>query len=148
LSNMLWFDLVIHGWSNIYKDTSEQDITWYAHSLWIPSIVIECWQHNDPDATQVAYKSILRFMWFHGIIDYPHDTISSIKHIKLQRLYKMKKTWKFVKERTNWDFVSLWEVIAEYEDWEKVFSDYTWYIILPKTFANIGDERFYIGTQE
>lgn len=147
LSNALWIDTIIHGWSKIYDASWEQDLSWFAHSLWIPSIVIECWQHLDPDATYIAYEAILRFLWLNGIIDHINESLPNTKHIMMQKLYKMEKQWKFIQERRNADPVSKWQTIVIYDDWEKVISDYNWYIVLPKTFANIGDEWFYIGTK-
>lgn len=147
LTNNLWFDLIIHGRPDMYPSDGAKDPSSYAHKQWKPWIVIECGQHDDAEAVDVAYNAITNFMHQYGIIDQQWSKIASPKHVSMKKLVYMEKKGSFVKKWKNGDPIQQWDVIATYDDtWEILMADLDGYIILPKNFAHVGDEWFYLGT--
>lgn len=148
ITNSLWFDLIIHGRPNMYPDDGAKDPSSYAHKQWKPWIVIECGQHNDPQTIDVAYNAIKNFMHHYGIIDQQGTKITNPKHVTMQKLVYMEKKWSFKKQWKNGDSIKKWDVIAVYDTtWETITADFDGYIILPKHFADVWDERFYLATK-
>lgn len=148
LANALWFDMVVHWRSNIYEWNQWWDVTSFAYKLGIPSVVIECWQHNDPDAVAIAEQAIMRFLSYYWIIDGLDPIKVDTKHLMMQKLYKMEFEWTFQKDRKHWDFIREWEIIAEYKQWWKIIANEDCYIILPKHFAKPWDEWFYLWVEQ
>ena len=83
----------------------------------------------------------------YSLIDFKIQKVKQ-KHITMQKLYYMQKQGTFIRDWKHWDTLSLGEDIAIYDDGEYIKSEYNGWIILPKTFANKGDERFYIWTEK
>lgn len=145
LINNLWFDLVIHGWNDMYPNDGAKDPSSYMADQWKTWVVVECGQHEDPQSTVVAYNALKNFMGYYGAIDHTIQYKADMVHVMMKKLTYMSKPWSFVKERKNGDPIQLWEHIATYDDGEKIFSDIEWYIVLPKNYAPLWKEWFYLA---
>lgn len=147
LASNLWFELVVHGRPDMYPNDGAKDPSSYAHQQWKTAIVVECGQHNDPEATEIAYNSIKNFLHYYGFISEWWKKPQSINHIAMKKLVYMDKgkVWTFSQKRKTGDEIKKWDVIAIYDDWEKVISEIEWYIILPKHYAQPWWEWFYLA---
>jgi uncharacterized protein len=149
ITHNLWFDIIIQGWPDMYPDDWAKDPSSYAYNQWKPWIVVECGQHQDPEAPLIAYNAIKDFLHHYWLIaEWWNNTPASIHHIMMKKMvYMQDKQWIFIKERKNWDTIKKWDIIAIYDDGEKVFSDIDGYIVLPKHWAKPWGERFYLAQQ-
>lgn len=147
LTNNLWFNLVVHGRTNMYPNDWAKDPSSYMHSQWKTAVVVECGQHNDPGSEEIAYNSIKNFLYYYGMIADCWKKADIINHVIMKELFYMdrNKHWIFVKKRKNGDPIQKWEIIAIYDDWKKIFSDIEWCIILPKHYAKSWEEWFYLA---
>lgn len=148
LSNSLWPDLIVHGRPAMYPNDEGKDITSHARKFWIPSVVIECWQHQDPAAVDIAYQAIKNFMSNYRLIDMEHKKAWIPKtNLMMKKKYMMEKPGSFAKGWKNGDDFVAGELIAVYEDGEQIIAAEDGNIILPKHYANFGEERFYFATK-
>jgi hypothetical protein len=143
--------LVVHWRPDMYPNDGAKDPSSYAHSQWKVWVVIECWQHNDSKAPEIAYNGIKNFLKHYGLIQEGwNKSDSPIKHVIMKKLVYMgkEKVWIFFKQWKNWDPIRKDELIATYSDGEKIYSDIDWYIILPKAFSVPWAEWFYLATKD
>ena len=147
LTNNLWFDLIVHGRPDMYSNDWAKDPSSYMHRQWKTAVVVECGQHNDPEAENIAYNSIKNFLYYYDMISECWKQADIINHVIMKKLYYMdsNRHWTFAQERKNGDTIKKWQIIGMYSDWEKVLSDIEWFIILPKHYAELWKEWFYLA---
>ncbi len=139
-----WIKQVISWRWEIYQDNWERCTDDYAYNIWIKWVCIECWQHEDPDAPEVAYRSIIN-MWKHlWLFDWKVDYIADQYRFHIERLCYKKYDGAFVRSRKHWDAIQAWTVIAKYDNWKKIIAEYDWFLLLPKHWAKKWDEWFYL----
>ncbi len=61
----------------------------YAMSVGVPSLTIECGQHNSPDAIAIAKQSMINVMALYGIVDPSHSAPLSDKPTQYYRVTKI-----------------------------------------------------------
>lgn len=113
----------------------------YAHISWKKGLCIECWQHNDPNAVQVAYDAIMNILKYLSIIQWTTIKSEYMRKIKLYKTIYKKKEWVLRKNLRHWDCVSEWDIVATYDDNSQEIVRTDGIIILPKSWANVWEQR-------
>jgi uncharacterized protein len=149
LASNLWFDLVVHGRPDMYPDDGAKDPSSYAHKQWKTAVVIECGQHNDPEAEGIAYHAIKNFLYHYWLIAEWWKKSDTSDHVIMKKLVYMEKesVGTFAQERKNGDLIKKWELIWSYEDGQEIVSDLDGYILLPKHNAQAWNEWFYLAVK-
>ena len=143
----------ILGWPELYTNKGQglvsYDTTAYTNKVGKIGILIECGQHSDPKAVDVAYDAIIRTLAdFNVISDIGNKSVVNIdmKEITMTDLFiKNAEGDHFVSEWKHLDKVSVGQVIAERETGEKILANYDCVMVLPKLKGLVGREWFYLG---
>jgi predicted deacylase len=145
---ILWVQDIVTGWPEMYQGTSDMGTVEYGDTKGVIWTVLECGNHNNANTTLVAKKAILNTLKHFGIIDGEVDMKSSIKIIEAQFFFKKIKPGTLAKIWNHLDPVQKWELIALYDDGEKVIAEQDGYILLPFAWATIWAEWFYFWKEK
>lgn len=99
LAESLGAPLVVHGWTKLYDEIGA-DIATFAQKLNIPAVVVECGQHEDPQAPLRAEEAIYRFLNLYGLINYDAVTRPT-RHIQMHSLIIKEREGQFTQNRKN-----------------------------------------------
>lgn len=135
---------IVKWWPEMYENTDSSDTIWFAHKNNKLGVLIECGNHNDPKSQETARLAISNTLKIFNITDWKPKFLKQYNSITAEKIYLKNKEWLFEKDRNHLDEIKKWEVIANYENWEKIIMPYDWYILLPYLEAQIWDEWFYI----
>lgn len=121
--------------------------TEYARSHGLYGVTLECGQHDDPQAPEVAYQAILQTLSLHGMIDRPlQPPADDIQIIRLVDVIDMAHPDdRFVREWASFDRLRAGEVIGHRHDGRPVTAPEDGYIVFPNPRALPGNEWFYLG---
>ena len=145
--------LAIVGWPKLYENDKRlisYDTTVYAHDKKKDGILVECGQHADPNAPNVAEQVIIHVLKQYQMI--PHG--KNYHAAQPQKLKKIKMTELFIKEHKNDSFSRRWkhleavkkgQVIAKRNSGELIRAPNDRVMMLPKYSPPIGKEWFYLG---
>jgi predicted deacylase len=139
----------VTGWPAIYADQPELnagDTVQYAHETGKHGILIECGRHDDPLAPLVAYDCCLKTLAHLGM-DETAETLTAVPPrvhqatmvIVKERPGRLAKPWR------DLDPVEAGDVLAIYDDGERLLSPVTGTVILPHDGASIGTEWLYLA---
>ncbi len=118
------------------------------------ALTIECGQHLDPLASEVAYKAIEDTLRFFGVIGEQRrrarseggEKVSTLLHI--EKAYFKEKEGRFVTPLKNFQSVRQGEELGRYSDGETVFAEKSAVLVLPRDGAEPGSEWFYYAVSE
>lgn len=140
---ILWVKDIVTGWPEMYQWTSDMGTVEYGDTKGVIWTVLECGNHNNIYASLVAKKAIINTLKYFDIIDGEVGLDSGIKTTEAQFFFKKTKPGEFAKIWNHLDNVKKWEIIAIYDDGEKVMAEDDGYILLPFAGAPIWAEWFY-----
>ncbi len=121
--------------------------TEYARSRGLYGVTLECGQHDDPQAPEVAYQAIRQTLALHGMIDAPLAAPpGKIEIIRLVDVIDMEHPEdRFQREWSSFDRVRAGELIGQRHGGEPVCAPGEGYIVFPNPRALPGNEWFYFG---
>ncbi|NQE47191.1 succinylglutamate desuccinylase/aspartoacylase domain-containing protein [Herbaspirillum rubrisubalbicans] len=121
--------------------------TEYARSKGLYGVTLECGQHDDPQAPEVAYRAILQTLALHDMIDLPlQPPVADIQLIRLVDVIDMDHPQdRFSRDWSSFDRVQQGEVIGHRHDGQAVIAPAAGYIVFPNPRALPGNEWFYFG---
>lgn len=140
------FEHIMVGWNEIFG--GEDDSTCgYGIKKNKVCTTIECGNHNDPVCIDFAKTAIINSMSFLKIANNPL-TISAKKqqYIRMDKVYYKTKEGILVKNWKHLDLVKKGEIIAKFNDGEKIIAESDCLIILPHhNEIKLDTEWFYLG---
>ena len=111
------------------------------------SITLECGQHNDPQAPEVAYRAIRNTLAHLGLVDWPAPALNT--DVELLRLTQVVDRFHaddaFSREWSSFDAVAAGSCIAVRHDGTPVVAQEDGYIVFPNPRAPAGNEWFYLA---
>ena len=121
--------------------------TEYARAHGLYGVTLECGQHDDPRAPQVAYHAIRQTLALLGMIDAPlAPPVEGIEIIRLVDVIDMDHAAdSFTREWASFDRVRQGEVIGHRHGGTAVTAPGDGYIVFPNPLALPGNEWFYFG---
>ncbi len=149
----------IYGWSEAFSNNDQLEdpresmgTTEYTRLKGGIASTLECGHHLNSDNASIGYRAIINAMTFFKLIDNPSQSgQNSCRHscFKMDRLFLKEKPGKFVKEWKHLDKVRQGEVVAIYEDGEKVMAPECGAIVLPKYHFDhiVGVEWFFFAVE-
>ena len=124
--------------------------TEYMRSVGGCALTLECGQHDDPAAPEVAYRAIVNTLAHLSLIDAPEPEPAA--HLEGLRLCdvvpRLHADDAFVQPWTSFDAVTEGQPIARRHDGAVVRAPYAGYVVFPNTAAEVGNEWFYLARAE
>lgn len=121
--------------------------TEYMRSCGGYGVTLECGQHNDPNAPEVARQAIHRCLAHLGMLDEPAPAATA--KIELLRLTHVVDRYhagdQFVRAWASYDPVRQGEVIGTRNDGASVLAPHDGFIVFPNPAAVAGNEWFYFA---
>ena len=123
--------------------------TEFARTQGLYGITLECGQHQDPHAPQVAYQAIRQTLALLGMVDAPlAPPQPGIEVIKLVDVIDMEHAGDlFVREWASFDRVSRGQLIGHRHGGAPVTAPQDGFIVFPNPNALVGNEWFYFGVE-
>jgi hypothetical protein len=111
------------------------------------SLTLECGQHNDPRAPEVAYRAILNTLAFLKLTDHPTPAmVDKIESLHLcEVIDKMHANDVLSREWASFDPLRAGEVIGVRSDGTKIIATSDGFIVFPNPNAVVGQEWFYLA---
>lgn len=123
--------------------------TEYMRSVGGVAITLECGQHDDPEAPEVAYRAIINAMSHLRMIEAPRPQPPAEAQMQVLRLTEVTDRLNFgdsfVKPWASFDAVTDGEVIGRRHDGTEVKAPTDGFIVFPSTKAMPGNEWFYFA---
>ena len=150
---------LLTGWEEAYaasgrkaKPADDEEGTGsieYARRHGALAVNIECGQHKDPNAPEVAYHAIRNALRHLGLTDEPPVTSAPIptRLIALKQVYYRDDAGSFPKPWKHLEPVPAGAVLAMRASGATVTAPTDGFIIMPKIDCPIGEEWFYFGVE-
>jgi predicted deacylase len=124
--------------------------TEYMRSLGGWSLTLECGQHDDPAAPDVAYRAIVNTLAHLQLIDAPDPAPAArMEGLRLCDVVpRLHASDVFVGEWTSFDPVHAGQLIARRHDGTEVRAPRDGYVVFPNVAAEVGNEWFYLAQAE
>ena len=124
--------------------------TEYMRSVGGWSLTLECGQHDDPAAPEVAYRAIVNTLAHLGLIAAPDPAPAArMEGLRLCDVVpRLHAGDAFVREWTSFDPVGAGQPIARRHDGTEVRAPHAGYVVFPNTGAEVGNEWFYLAKAE
>lgn len=120
--------------------------TEYMRSTGGMALTLECGQHQDAEAPEVAYQAIVNTLTHFGLIDGAAPTVHSMAGLRLHHVEdKQHVDDTFVKPWVSFDRVAEGELIGHRASGEAVHAPVAGCIVFPNSKAQAGQEWFYLA---
>lgn len=148
LADILGGKMILYGWDNIYEKTSTPSYCteWCAFQHNTESLTFECGSNGSEESIQNAYTAIIKTLSYFDMIDHQELVSEPSHHVEMKKLYIKEQDGDFVQEFKTITSMTAGDVIAIYNDGTQITMPFDGFLILPKHWAQIGDEWFYIAT--
>ncbi|SHN40319.1 hypothetical protein SAMN05192549_110204 [Duganella sacchari] len=122
--------------------------TEYMRSTGGYALTLECGQHNDPQAPEVAYRAILNTLAFLGLIDAPTPELiapENMEALSMVAVYdKQHADDTFSRNWSSFDPVKQGEEIGRRIDGTPVLAEFDGRILFPDSAAGANSEWYYL----
>ena len=122
--------------------------TEYMRSTGGYALTLECGQHADPQAPQVAYRAIINTLAFHGMIDASSPepiAVEDMEALSMVAVYdKQHADDSFVRQWSSFDPVTQGQQIGNRADGTPVLAEFDGRILFPDAAANANSEWYYL----
>jgi predicted deacylase len=124
--------------------------TEYMRSVGGCALTLECGQHDDPAAPEVAYRAIVNTLAHLKLIDAPDPAPAArIEGLRLCEVVpRLHADDAFVQGWTSFDRVIEGQPIGRRHDGTPVRAPHAGYVVFPNTAAEVGNEWFYMARAE
>ncbi len=151
LIEVLGVNYVLEGWPEIYANQSiieDFSTERTANDYGKAATTLECGYHKDKKAEDIAYDAIYNALICFGMIDgkLPFRDIKT--HVVMKEFVIKEKEGVLVGNFKHLDKIKKGDVVAMYNDGEKLIAPDDGYILLPNHDAKIGAEWYYFGAKK
>ena len=110
-------------------------------------ITLECGQHDDPNAPQVAYQAISNTLAHLGLVDAPQpQKTSDYQNLRIVEVIdKINADDQFTKAWKSFDTLKAGDVIGVRQNGEQMMAEFDAIILFPNPAALAGNEWFYLA---
>jgi uncharacterized protein len=121
--------------------------TEYMRSVGGCALTLECGQHDDPAAPEVAYRAIANTLAHLELIDAPDPAPAArFEGLRLCEVVpRLHADDAFAQDWTSFDPVTEGQPIARRHDGTVVRAPHAGYVVFPNTAAEVGNEWFYLA---
>ena len=124
--------------------------TEYMRSVGGCALTLECGQHDDPAAPEVAYRAIVNTLAHLKLIDAPDPAPAArMEGLRLCEVVpRLHAGDAFLGDWTSFDPVNAGAPIARRHDGAEVRAPHAGYVVFPNPSADVGNEWFYLARAE
>jgi uncharacterized protein len=124
--------------------------TEYMRSVGGCALTLECGQHDDPAAPDVAYRAIVNTLAHLKLTDAPDPAPAArLEGLRLCEVVpRLHADDAFVRDWTSFDPVTEGQPIARRHDGTIMHAPHAGYVVFPNTAAEVGNEWFYLARAE
>lgn len=138
------------GWPELYSrdgwGITSYDTLRYAHGVDKITALIECGQHDDPDACNFAESVIHRALAHFNLIEEEFLAVRDRKEIIMTKIFlKQHYGDHLLKPWRHLESIPTGSVIAQRQLGEKIIAQDGNIMIMPNDTAKVGEEWFYLG---
>jgi predicted deacylase len=150
---------LLTGWETVYAKmgrgrlTSPDEATGgpeYARRHGAVAVTLECGQHKDPRAAEVAYQGILNALQHFNMVGgegcKPAEAPPP-RHIEMTHVFYRDEGGELAKNWKNFEPLKKGEVVAKYPDGKSIVAPFDCYVVMPKENCPVGEEWFYFGVE-
>ena len=120
--------------------------TEYMRSIGGSALTLECGQHQDPAAPDVAYRAILNTLAHLRLIDAPDPPPSPMECLSLSEVTdRLHPGDAFARDWRSFDPVAAGETIGARHDGSALLAPFDGFIVFPNPAAEPGHEWFYLA---
>lgn len=149
-------DYALVGWPSVYEGNAHGfgsfTTNQYAHEAGAVETLIECGQHDDPQAIHIAREAIMRTLAHFKMIALPEAASpprTPMTTVRMEKLFACESVGdRFIKEWSHLEQVPEGTLIAERASGEQIIAADASIIIFPKIGGKPGEEWFYLGEME
>lgn len=158
LRRSLGFDVELSGWSEAQRKHINDPnaappigAVGYARKFGATAVKIECGQHEDPRAVDVAIKAIRNTLDYcrispaNGFKTKPQELRL---RVKIESVYKRDEGGELAKDWSHTDYINKGEVLAYRCDGSKIIAPTDGFVLLPHNSCPVGEDWFYFGINE
>ncbi|MEZ0225224.1 MAG: succinylglutamate desuccinylase/aspartoacylase family protein [Alphaproteobacteria bacterium] len=142
----------VTGWNALYHDKKELwegDTCTYAFQQGKLALLVECGQHDDPEAAHVGYRCIRRAFAHFGLTEAFDTEVAPAPQIcRLHSVHVKRAEGKMVKPWQHLDTVAKGTPVLRYDDGETITSPVDGIVVMPVAQSKIGEEWIFFGVQE
>jgi len=153
--------ILITGWGEVYEKmgkgraTSTEEATGgpqYARRFGAAAVTLECGQHKDPKAPDIAYQGILNALRHFEMLAEDAGGKGkpppSPKHVHMTHVFYRDEGGELAKNWKNFAPVKKGAVLATYSGGKNIIAEADGFVILPKPDCPTGEEWFYFGMEK
>ncbi|MCV6599037.1 MAG: succinylglutamate desuccinylase/aspartoacylase family protein [Alphaproteobacteria bacterium] len=138
----------VSGFPEVYKDSDicEMSTETFANLKGNTNcITLECGNHYARESEEFAFNTIINLLKSLGMIDGKFNSSVEVEQIHIEEMVLKRENGTLAKEFQNFDLLSKGDLIATYENGEKIYAEEDSVMVLPNVDAKIGHEWFYIA---
>jgi predicted deacylase len=138
---------ILAGWNKLYAEAGldQPASTDYAESRGKIAACVECGGHEDAASVDIARECILKALRHLKMISGQAAPPKPATVIEFSNVVFKKGEGHLSRDWKHLDPVIRGDIVAEYEDGERVIADQSGYILLPFSDAKLGGEWCYLG---
>jgi uncharacterized protein len=121
--------------------------TEYALQHGAMSVTMECGQHDDPQAPEIAYRAILGALGYAGMIPVAIPTATAPRHIRVTSVTYRDAGGEFTRPWQDLDPIKAGDLIATRGDGSEIRAAHDAIMVIPCPTAATGAEWFYLGQE-
>jgi len=110
-------------------------------------VTLECGQHEDPAAPEIAYRAILNALALYQLIDAraPAPAMTPVSVRTRRTIIRRGEADRFAKAWQSFDAVTVGELVGTFSDGEELRADRDAYLLFPDPLARPGTEWVYFA---
>jgi predicted deacylase len=148
---------LVGDWKQAYADSRKKDAnpdesvgtSSYARRFGAMSSVLECGQHRDPEAREVAYRAIHNALRYLGIVEgKPELPAQKAKLISIRSVVYRTDNGTWAENWGNFAQVKKGQLLATRANGEIIAAPEDGVLVMPKFDVAIGGEWFYFGVEK
>ncbi len=155
----LGVDHFVCGWSEAFGSGTEKTqesvnasmgTTEYARQFKAKAVTLECGHHHNDDNPDIGKKAIISALKHLSLIGGKPLINSNNQQycVRMSKVFYKEKPGSWTKTWQNFDKIEKGEDFIVYDDGTKICADQSGYLILPKSFAEVGQDWVYFGTDD
>lgn len=155
-ASALGAQLVVSGWAEAYEAAgrvaSDPDesvgTTAYARRFGAKAVLLECGQHQDPQAPEIAYAAVRKALAYWGLTEELLVESKPVPHLLVKRVYYREDGGVLVQNWPNFSPVKKGETLAFNPAGEPLMAPDDGFVVLTNPTVNRGGEWFYFGVEK
>lgn len=150
----------VHGWQDSYKNApapdplTSQGTTEYTRLSGALAVTVECGSHNDPEAVEVAFQTILNALEYLGLATIDPDLFNPRpvaygpeQAVRMTEVFYKEEEGRFAKPWRNMSPVKKGELLAIFNSGKQIHAPEDGFVVMPVEHEKIGEEWFHFGVK-